>query len=223
GDGSVTIFFNDGAGNFSDVLAERLNIQLPDPTLMPQQVIVADLDSQNGLDIAVACANPTSPALDDLYVVLSSDFTGSVFNPPSPVNLGVGSLTFGVAAGEMDGVLGVDLVLTEYQLMAPALTLIPGSGAVRVLSNDGFGVFTVGPAVLVDTSPPGTARPRSVAIGNFDPNSAMNMNLDVVVGNDAGTSQSVVLLLGDPMGNLSLSPAFETISNFSNIHRVVPA
>ena len=220
GDGSVTIFYNQGNGVFTDMLAHRINFSLtggPPANLQPRKIIVADLDQGAfGPDIVVACANAVMPSLADLQIALSDNMNGMSFAAPVPVNIGGDALSFSVAAEDMDGTTGVDLVVSEYQVDNIMFEHLPGTGGIRVFSNDGAGGFMVGASVFVNFDDPvlGTAQPRSVAVGNF--NSSVDAHIDVVAGNGAGTTQSVGVFLGDGLGNVGV-PGISSISTFSNI------
>ena len=169
GSAFVTTLANDGDGGFT--LGAGTATQ-PDQT----SAVVRDFDGDGHLDLL------TTNYSAQRAVLHRGDGHGG-FLPPSAVSL---PAPVGVAAGDVDGDGDVDAVVTSFG------SLVPDSGKVHVLLNDGSGAFT---PVTYSAG----VLPRSPALVDLDGD--LDLDLLWVIGN--ATASSVARMLNDGAGGFS--------------------
>jgi hypothetical protein len=173
---NIRLLFNNGSGLLSeDPLKSPVS-----GVFGPQSIIAGDLDNDGDLDLAVGNAGTTNVS------IFINDGTGGFTQslpPDSPVEVGTTPQT--VIVGDWDGDGDLDLAVTT------------AGDRVRVLFNDGSGVFSTSSEVS------GVVGPRSVIAGDWD----RDGDLDLAVGNSGATNVS--LLINDGAGGFSqpLPPA----------------
>jgi hypothetical protein len=111
-------------------------------------VAVGDLDGDGKPDIATTYVDMSGTGNDDDVTVLLGAGAGSFKSPGVPYELVVNPTA--IAVGDLNGDGKPDLAVTMF------------GGTVRMLANDGTGVFTI-----AREEPVGTA-PTSVVIGDLD-------------------------------------------------------
>ncbi len=161
----------------------------------PAAAVLGDFNGENGIDLAVALpdsANPTGAA-GDLIILYNSGSTGSTWDGWSmgAVQDPVGVNPSGIAAAELDGSPGLDLVISNE-----------GDNNVTVLCNDGTigagqsftaaGVFSVGDApsavVARDLDLDGFA---DVAVSNSGADSVSLLQNRGIIGTWQGLGQTL--------------------------------
>lgn len=152
GNGSVTILFNDGKGNFSS--SAEFSVKGA-----ANSVFVADLDGNQRPDLAVATIETNAVA-----VLLNQG--KRAFGPPVLYNIGLGAMfPFAVAGADLDEDGDVDLVTANLV-----------SDNASVLLNDGKGIFQVqgtyevgnGPRSLLIADLNGDHHPDVALANRFD-------------------------------------------------------
>jgi hypothetical protein len=129
----------------------------------PEGVVLADLDGDGELDMAVASDLP------DKVSILFNDGVGG-FAAPVVIATGGGTSPHALAAGDLDGDGDTDLAVT-----------LKNVNQVRVLRNDG-GTFVNAGSTAVG------ADPRAVTVGDVDGDG----DLDLLTGNRNGNSVTVL-------------------------------
>jgi hypothetical protein len=170
---TVSVRINNGAGNFT---APVIN---PDPAVGsgPENVTLGDVDGDGDLDFLTA--NYTSSTVSVRLNDGSGNFTAPALNP----NPAVGTNTYSVVLGDLDGDGDLDLLAGCYY-----------GNRVSVRLNDGSGNFT---APALNPNPVVGDYPQSVALGDVD----RDGDLDLLAANF--TSNSVSVRLNDGSGNFS--------------------
>jgi hypothetical protein len=149
-----------------------------DPAGAPAGIVLADFNGDTRLDVA------TSELFDDAVTVQlgNRDATGTFGSARSFTVLGS---PFGIAAGDLDGDLDVDIVVTASDF-----------SVVVVLSGNGDGTFEV-PDCSSDPLPSGCLAvglsPAGVTVGDINDDG----DLDIAVANEDSDSVSVLLNNGD--------------------------
>jgi hypothetical protein len=174
--GTLTVFLNQGNGTFLSPSNVNTNIS-------PLSMVSGDLNKDGNQDLWIG-GNGNS-------AVLLGKGDGT-FETPAVFQVGAnGGGAFGVAIGDFNRDGLPDLVATS---IGPALT----NGFVGVPSNQGNGVFNVGPVYLGPTYTVGRV-PFGVVVGDFNHDG----NLDLAVTNSAtGFSVTISVLLGNGDGTL---------------------
>lgn len=120
----------------------------------PTAAVVADFDGVNGVDVAVVIPDATNPTANpgELFILLNQGVSGSWQGwATAQYTDAVGRNPRGIAAGQIDGQPGPDLVVADA-----------GDDTVSVLVNSGSGVFLPRTTFAVG------AEPRAVAAADLD-------------------------------------------------------
>ncbi|ADB50810.1 FG-GAP-like repeat-containing protein [Conexibacter woesei] len=168
----------------------------------PSAIAVRDFDGDGRLDAAVA--HVFAPG--GIVTVLRGDGAGG-FARAAGSPYAIGSGTFALSAGDLDGDGRLDLVSPVYPPGGSDKTVTAG-----VLLGNGDGSFRVGPAGSF-ASPPtlNPATPFALPLGDLDGDGRLDAALPL------GESAGVWPLLGDGAGRL-LSSAMEPIGTAANLN-----
>jgi len=125
GTGDEVLVKTTGPILFDASVTHALNIE-------PNEIIVADLDGVNGMDVAMTVSDP-SWGLGNVIVLLNNGSSGGVwqgFTEQTPIPVGIEPLDIEIMDASGDGTAN-DLVVANYL-----------SDSVTILTNDGSGSFT---------------------------------------------------------------------------------
>ncbi len=186
---TISIRLNDKNGGF---LPDTIDTVLGTVGTGPTSLVVGHFDDDPRLDVALT-ANYSS----NVVVLLNFDKDTNRFAPP--VSIAVGQEPIDLVAGQFGGDAAIDLVVVNK-----GASSVSGDETVQVLTNDGSGVFTAGPAI-----PSGGNDSVSIVAGDF----TGDASLDVAVVHAgpllANTpSGGVTVLSGDGAGGLTLEPSY---------------
>lgn len=174
---NLTVLLNDGKGDFSPAPTS------PEAVTGPWQVIVANLNGDANLDLAVSTETAVT---DGAVAVLLGDGSGNfTATTPEPID----APTRNLAAGDLDGDGDQDLAVAEH---FPA--------AVAVLLNDGGGDFSEPPSSAEDAGGSGT-NVTSIVTGDFNDDEAV----DIVAGSEFSNEIRVYLNDGDEDGDFTVA------------------
>ncbi len=190
GEGNLlSIRLNDGAGGF---LPDEIDIDLGEGGTGPTSLVVGQFDADSRLDVALT-ANFSS----NVIVLLNFDSVSKTF--ASRATVPVGQEPIDLVAGQFGGDAAIDLVVVNKGNGA-----VSGDETLQVLTNNGSGVFTAGPAI-----PTGGNGSVSIVAGDF----AGDASLDVAVIHagpltTASPFGGVTVLAGNGAGGLTLEPSY---------------
>ncbi|HBJ38596.1 MAG TPA: hypothetical protein DDZ51_28375, partial [Planctomycetaceae bacterium] len=182
----LSIRLNDGKGGF---LPEEIDIDLGTTGAGPTSLVVGQFDNDTKLDVALT-ANFTG------NVTILRNFDAAKKGFGSIAYVKVGNEPIDIAAGQFGGDVKPDLVVVNK-----------AANTVQVLTNNGSGVFTAGPARAT-----GGKNSSSIVVGNF----TGDASLDVAVVHaspltTANPFGGVTLLRGNGAGGLTLVPGYYTV------------
>lgn len=100
----------------------------------PGGVVVADLNTDNRADVAVAAALVDGPPPHPGYVRVYRQSAAGTFN--APVDYAVGPDPWGLSLGDVDGNGRLDLVAATPATVAPQINVIGDSGGISILRQD---------------------------------------------------------------------------------------
>src|SRR5262249_34404907 len=100
----------------------------------------------------------------------------------------VGVNSGGVAIGELDGHLGLDIAVSNTGNLTATT---PSSGSITILTNDGLGTFVVQPAISVDALAVAGSAPRGILITELE--GGLTSFLDIAVALSGHPNLSLVL------------------------------
>lgn len=196
GDGRLDLAVPCHAADSVAVLLSRLSpprvlLEAPrvDVGLEPQTVVVADLDRDGDLDLAVA-------GLDDRVTLLQNDGNGA-FTPFLTPSYAVGADPTSVVAADFNRDGRLDLALN-----APG----PGAGtpSVSLLFGTGGGAFAVQPSVALVAG----VTPDELAVGDFD----RDGDIDIAVCNKVAAGE-VIILRNDGSGGFTVGATIAGVGN----------
>ncbi len=164
--GGVTLLAGNGAGGLGGAQTFSAGLQ-------PSSVVLADVDDDDDLDLAVAASG------DDTVAVLLGQPGGSFAGAQTH---GVGDDPSVVVTGDFDEDGVTDLAVTDH-----------GSDTVSVLLGTGGGDFAEATAVAVGV------RPIGLVAGDVD----VDGHQDLAVATTEGVATSVELLIGDGDGGFA--------------------
>ena len=176
----VSILLGDGLGGFT--LQSTVGVGATSTAITTD-----DFDGDGVVDLAV-----TSAAENTVRVLFGNGLGGF----PRSTAIDVGAFPVSVVAGDLDADGSADLMVAN--LFANSVSLLIG---------DGLGGFSRRCRASESSAACGeftASAPRSVAVGDFDRDGA----IDLAVANSDG--DTVGVLLGDGLGGLSLMPEFAT-------------
>ncbi len=185
GETQLRLLLNDGEARFADATAGRI----PAAAYATTEVALGDVDGDGDLDIVQACSPSGLLGQNRLYLNGGTGTFTDVTATHMPVDA---DYTTAVALGDVDGDQDLDLVFGNSIYCVPC----PGQQNTLYL-NDGSGVFT---DATQGRLPPDTDVPLSLALGDVDGDS----DLDLVVGNVAGQD---TLYLNDGQGRFANASA----------------
>ncbi len=198
-DGSISVFQNDGAGNFTLV-------QSIGGVSAPQDLVIGEFDGNFGDDLAVVSDGGALITAFGEVTVYSGQFFGGTF-PRSPfdptpfdtIGMGLSVVLPAIAAGNVDSTGRTDLVVLNGDF---------GNSSVVVLTNDGLGnpgSFTAGTPV-----PTGGIAAAELALADF--NGDGDLDVAVVDRNDV---ENLYVATGIPgVGNAG----FNAFSTFPSVN-----
>ncbi len=173
-DDTVALRKNDGSATFSPFATPSYAVGKD-----PESIVAADFDRDGRIDLALSAPGEAPPSVSLLF---GAGAPGA-FMAQSPVPL-PGAVPDDLAVGDFDRDGDLDLAVCDKQN--------PG-GAVRVLRNDGSGVFGLTATVTVMGD-----KPTAIVAGDFD----RDGDLDLAVGDDI--SANVRILTNDGFGGFML-------------------
>ncbi|MFK8115691.1 MAG: FG-GAP-like repeat-containing protein, partial [Rubripirellula sp.] len=190
---SLEIRLNDGSGGF---LPELIKIDLGTAGSGPSSIALGQFDDDLRLDLAV-----TANFASNVTVLLNFDAATKQFL--SRADLAVGEEPIDIVVGQFAGDAKPDLIVVNGGGVS-------GDETLNLLTNDGSGVFAVGPSIAT-----GGSGSVSIVAGDFTGDSS----LDVAVVHSAPATSDTPLggatvLAGDGNGGLSLQPEFYTLGAF---------
>jgi outer membrane protein assembly factor BamB len=150
---TVSILRNDGAGGFE--IDRTLTVAGG-----PDSIVAADLNRDGRVDLALNAPLAAPPGVS---ILLGSTTAPGGF---AATVVAVGTAPGDLALGDFDKDGDLDLAVCDA-------VMPPQAGHVRILSNDGDGVFTPGPSADV------ASQPTAIAAADFDGDG----DLDLAVGN----------------------------------------
>ncbi len=143
----------------------------------PRAIVAGHFNADTKIDLAVA-----NEGSGDVSILLNNG--NGVFQSLSFIDWNTTGRPFSIAAGKFNADDALDLVVAEYDSDS-------NNDSLRVLFNNGSGVFTPGPSITVGNGP------RSVAVGYFNDDSY----LDLAAANTLGNTVSLVFGNGAGTGN----------------------
>jgi hypothetical protein len=207
GDNSVSLLAGDGAGGLSAYGTLT--------AAAPEAIVSGDFDRDGRLDLGVSVRGATPS------VAIFLGTGGGAFSLPTTVN--VGAEPDDLVTGDFD--LDGDLDIAVCDKVSP-------TGSVRILGNNGLGVFSAVVGVSVGD------KPTSIVAADFD----RDGDLDLAVANDlsnnvmiltyatgsfavtqilplaGGDTSPVSLAVGDFDGNATIDLVAAALNNFSRLH-----
>ncbi len=168
---TVSLLRNDGLGAFT-------NYRTLDVGAGPESIVAGDFNRDGRVDLALNA--PLATPSKGVSILFGAATPGE-FDPYSVV--AVGSAPNDLVAFDFDRDGDLDLAVCD-KVMSP--------GSVRILTNDGLGVFSLGPAVDVGD------QPTAIVAADFD----RDGDLDLAVGNEGSDN---VQVLANGAGAFSVS------------------
>ncbi len=170
--------------------------------LVPEDLVVADLDGNGSPDAAVANTNASETGTADTVSVYLNQGNGTF---GLRADYAVGDRPEGIAAGDFDGDALVDLATANYN-----------GNSVTVLSGTGNGTFSAGGSIAV------SGGPRGITSDDFDGDG----KTDLATANYTGSSVSILKGAGDGtftvLGTTSVGRSPEVVAKgFVNADSVV--
>lgn len=186
---TITVLLNDRRGNFNLFNSISVNFAVVGVTL-------ADFNQDGTLDLAVAAVNSSGSGGTSSLIVYFNNGDG-VLSSPNTVTL-QGSAT-ALAAGDINNDGALDIVAAN----SPSSNF----GMVTVLTNNGFGVFTVTGNLSVG------GQPRAVAVADFNGDGTQ----DIVTVNTNATGST---LYNSGGGSFLIASNFTITTNSSSFFQV---
>lgn len=195
---SISLFFGDGEGGFSDPVNYQIDLPIPGTAL---RMIAADFNNDGNLDIAVAAGAAEDPSF---LTILLGDGRGGLSQADT---FDTGPLAAHLAAGDFNRDGKLDIVTTNKGVFEDS---IDNAGNISVFTGDGFG--NMGIFLALESEPTG------VAAGDLDSDGYS----DLVISNASGNRVDV--LVGDGLGGFSrlgsvrveTGPTSIAIADFNN-------
>lgn len=160
GGSSISVLLGDGLGGFSSTSTILLSAS-------PTSIALSNVDQDLGQTLDIVTANPSGSTVS----VLLGNGDGT-FNPA--IDFPAGNTPQSLAVGDIDGILGPDIVVANQ---------VNGFNNVSLLLNNGNGTF--GSRIAYQAG----FLPTFVALGDVDGNGS----LDAVIANRQGANISVLL------------------------------
>jgi hypothetical protein len=184
---TVSLLRNDGAGGFT--LYRTLAVGEG-----PESIVAGDFNRDGSVDLAVNA--PLAPT-KGVSILLGSTVTAGEFDPSIPVP--VGMAPDDLAAGDFDRDGDLDIAVCDK---------VSTPGYVRILKNDGLGLFSLGSSASVGNLP------TSIAAADFDRDGDLDLavglenqsNVQILTNNGLGFTVTQTLALpGTDRNPLSLA------------------
>jgi Tol biopolymer transport system component len=201
----LSIRLNDGRGGF---LPEKFDVELSDfvasqigtqqPFNLPNSIVTGNFDGIKGLDVAIT-------GNDSNNVLVLRNFDVEQFDPdPAQDKFGFSDVQL-IASGKAPR----DLVTGQFagDAATDLVVLNERDEAIRILTNNGSGLFTAGVPI-----PTGSVIPASIVAADFTRDGKLDLAVTHSVTSSTDfTAGRVTVLVGDGNGGLVLSPNSYTV------------
>ena len=168
----VSIFFNQGAGNFSDPTDTFL-----DPSFVSIQALAADVNNDGKIDMVILQSQPTQ------VLVLLGNGDGT-FQPPQALSLV--NTPFAMGLGDFNGDGKIDLAVRE----CPAATTDCDIAVYRGIGNGAFTLDTVLPA------PGSTSFTHSLVVTDLNRDGKLDIATAALSGSSAAPTANFTVFFG---------------------------